>query len=295
MLTNLETGTSLGVRGVGSSNLPVPTNSCLKSNVEEYLQEIALLRKPSTHNRSQQILIEYLPFATEQPKQGVLAYLKSCKDRGNDNHTLENKRVRVAAFYRQKLGLKIGVSKIQFLVRKPEVYTQAEIDAMFAAACDQRQLLWVKTLLQAGLRKQEAMYLEYGDLLDDGIQVVGHGTWSPKTHEERTVRVPRALIAGLRALPRIGGSNLLFPTAKGNVCLHMLRTMKRLGRKAGLNPVDVWLHKWRANFATTLLRGGMPLVDVSSQLGHSKISTTQRYLALLSDETMLDRVEAIWK
>src|ERR1700728_2010387 len=75
---------SLGVRGVGSSNLPVPTNTCLSSNVDQYLQELLLLRKPSTENRSRKILIEYLPFATEpEPKPGVLAYLTACKIRGN--------------------------------------------------------------------------------------------------------------------------------------------------------------------------------------------------------------------
>jgi hypothetical protein len=52
---------SLGVRGVGSSNLPVPTKPLLVSKMEEYLREVAFARKSSTENRSRQILLEALP------------------------------------------------------------------------------------------------------------------------------------------------------------------------------------------------------------------------------------------
>src|SRR5271170_4610430 len=90
---------SLGVRGVGSSNLPVPTNSLLESNMERYLQELRLTRKPATENRSRQILFEALPFLTGDPRQGILNYLSAQKSQGASSHTLSNKRIRCLAFF----------------------------------------------------------------------------------------------------------------------------------------------------------------------------------------------------
>jgi len=138
------------------------------------------------------------------------------------------------------------------------------------------------------------MTLTFDNLLDTGVEIRTHGNWTPKDSEERIVRVPRQLIENLRLLPRIGDSNLVFPTAKGHINNHLLRTLKRTAMHAGLDPADAWLHKFRATYATHLLRAGFPIVDVANQLGHSSIKTTLRYLALLGCDVMQTKIEAVW-
>jgi integrase len=260
--------------------------------MERYLQEVALTRKISTHNRSKQILFEAIPFlACEDPRTGVMNYLASCKQRGNDTHTLENKRIRLGAFYRWQ-GVKLNVPKFKIVNKRPEIYAPSELTAIMNATNDSRECLLYTTLLQAGLRMQEAMFLEHANLLDTGIEVTAHGEWTPKDSEERIVRVPKQLIENLRRLTRIGSSSLVFPTAKGNVNYHMLRTLKRTAKRAGVQ--DAWLHKFRANFATQLLRAGISLQDTMYQLGHSNVKSTMRYMALLGGADLQSKVEAVW-
>jgi integrase len=192
-----------------------------------------LLRKPSTENRARQILFEALPhLEVAGHRAGVIAYLTACRGRGNDNRTLSNKLIRCSAFYKW-CGVKLEIPKPKYTLRKPEVYTQAELTALFAAA-EGRNFWLYKTLLQAGLRMQEAMNLTYDNLLDGGIQVCPHADWTPKDHEERIVRVPRALIDALRTLSPVGDSNLVFPSERGGINWHMLRSLVRCAKRAGV-------------------------------------------------------------
>jgi integrase len=265
----------------------------LQFHIERYLSELLLIRKPQTENRARQILFEAIPHLTGDPRSGAIAYLHACKQRGNDNRTLENKRIRLQAFFRTA-GVALKLPKFRFVVRKPEMYTPAEITAIFGAA-NGRDLWLFKTLLMAGLRMQEAMNLTYLDLLDAGIRVTAHGDWTPKDHEERIAKVPRSLVRSLRELPQIRGAEPVFPSQRGGVNWHMLRSIKRTAARAGMDPDKAWLHKFRANFCTTLLRAGVPVQDVMTQMGHSKLESTLRYMALLEHADLQEKVEMIWE
>jgi site-specific recombinase XerD len=48
--------------------------------------------------------------------------------------------------------------------------------------------------------------------------------------------------------------------------------------RAGLDPQNFWLHKSRATFATTCLRGGADIRTVQKWLGHVDLASTMRYL-----------------
>ncbi len=269
-----------------------PSAPNLLLHIERYLSELSLIRKPATENRARQILFEAIPHLTSDPRNGAIAYLHACKERGNDNRTLENKRIRLQAFFRTA-GVALKLPKFRFVVRKPEMYTPAELAAIFEAA-NGRDYWLFKTLLMAGLRMQESMHLTYLDLLDVGIRVTAHGEWTPKDHEERIVKVPQSLVRSLRELPRIRDCGLVFPSQRGGVNWHMLRGVKRTARRAGMDPANAWLHKFRANFCTTLLRAGVPVQDVMQQMGHSKLESTLRYMALLEAADLQQRVEMIW-
>lgn len=74
----------------------------------------------------------------------------------------------------------------------------------------------------------------------------------------------------------------------------MLRTLKRVAKRAGLDPENFWLHKFRATFATTCLRGGADLRTVRKWLGHVDLASTMRYLQAAGGEAAQNMAEAIW-
>jgi integrase len=178
----------------------------------------------------------------------VLLYLADRKARSISPRTLENERIRLCAFLKHA-GLKIEpkIPKFKSIVLKPEIYTQAELDAIFAEA--QPRDFWLfQTALKSGLRLQELMFLTFDDLLDSGIRVTAHGDWVPKDHEERIVKVPKSLIVSLRNLSRIETSNLVFPTQTGTENWHMLRSLKRTAKRADIPEDRAWMQQVPCQF-----------------------------------------------
>jgi integrase len=100
--------------------------------------------------------------------------------------------------------------------------------------------------------------------------------------------VPGSLIAELREHSRR-------PRVFNLTLYAMLRRLKMTAKRAGLNPDDCWLHKFRANYATTLLRAGVDIRTVAAQLGHKSLAPTMRYLALLDDSALQQRIEQVWR
>jgi len=142
--------------------------------VEQYLDELRLLRKPMTVVSAEQILEEYLPFADPSDlRGGVLRWLRWCKDKGNSTRTLEAKRTRVQCFYK-RLDINLRIPRIRFTPPRPEIYTADELDRLFKVASGRRHWLF-KTFMMSGLRKQEM----------ELIQVLGQFDWGDHGHGRR--------------------------------------------------------------------------------------------------------------
>jgi integrase len=283
------------VRGVGSSNLPVPTID-IRSDVDRYLNGLSVLRKSSTENRSRQILFEYMPYATNPPKDGVIAYLADCKRRGNCNRTLSNKLVRIKAFY-ATLDIKIprkDVPRPSYIERVPEIYMPDDL-VRFFNACDAQQKLFFKTLLMSGMRMQEIRYLEWSDL-EDGficVRAKSHWDWVPKTSDERRIPVPKTLVCALRATK--GSCSLIFPTAKGQPCFHALRTCKRIAARAGLDPAKWSLHGFRRTYLTKIVNGGQLGMPTAMAIGgHKSMKAALRYQRPLEGDILQQKIEGMW-
>jgi integrase len=219
--------------------------------------------------------------------------LAACKKSGNTNRTLSNKLVRVCAFYRT-IGVKITrleVPRPTYIEKTPEIYSPEDL-VKFFAECDEEQTLYFKTLLQAGLRMQEARYLEASDIEDGFLTVRSkpHYNWIPKTSDERRVAIPRSLSAAL--MQRKG---LLFPTKRGNPCIHMLRTCKRIAKRAGLNEAKWSLHGFRRTYLTKLVNGaGLGLPTAMSLGGHKTTKAALRYQRPLEGDVLQAKIEGMW-
>lgn len=211
-------------------------------------------------------------------------------------------------------------------VRERSIYTTDELQALLAACKDDLREL-VQVFMQTGFRYQEVAHLAWSDI--DAMRLTVSVTrkpqfgFEPKTFEERTIPVPRELIALLearRARLGIRGDGLVFATstrwaragAKGNaVDRKMLDKVRAVALRAGLNcgmckgsaggrevscathaVCKRWgLHKFRHTYATMLLRDKVDIVTVSEQLGHKDIATTRIYLRALRAEVAQPQIE----
>jgi len=256
--------------------------------VDEYLAELTLTKTANTIESAKQILAEYLRFSRPTDiRAGILDYLAWCKKKGNSDRTLAHKRVRVLAYYRW-LGYSVQIPPIKVRQEAPEAFTRAELDKMLA--CAGKHQLLLEVLLKAGLRSTEASKLTFGDVVDHGLIVRAAHAKSGRT---RVVVTPQGLIEALREK-----QHQVLGRPEDRIFLmnrhRILLIVKRIAKRAGLDPEKAWSHKWRATYATTLLHSGLDVNSVRLQLGHSTLGPTMRYLTGLEDSELQAKVSKVW-
>jgi integrase/recombinase XerD len=164
----------------------------------------------------------------------------------------------------------------------PEIYEQEDLDALFKA-CDDDERAWFEFFLGTGCREQEVMFMHRCDVnLATATVSVKHkpGVWSPKAYKERHIPMSDSLVARLKARKAAsnGHCELLFPTAGCKPKLDFLDCLKAVATRAGLDKDEFWLHKFRATFATRLLRAlNGDFASAQKVLGHSDVQSTMRY------------------
>jgi integrase len=155
----------------------------------------------------------------------------------------------------------------RYVEEEPEIYDQEDLDRLFAA-CDAEELLWYEFFLMTGMREQEVMYLYWRDVnLQHQTVRVSHKPdrgWTPKAYKEREIPIPEVLVKRLKARKAKADKtcNLVFPTSGCSPKLNFLDCLKAIAERAGLNPDDFYLHKFRATFATRCLWAGVDLRTV---------------------------------
>lgn len=144
----------------------------------------------------------------------------------------------------------------------------------------------LELLYGSGLRISEALGLNQDDYRpgDRTLRVLGKGSkerLSPLSDASRA-----ALDAWLAARPLLaeGGERALFVGSRGARLnrRQAARIVEEAAVLAGI-PQHISPHDLRHSYATHLLEGGADLRSVQELLGHSRISTTQRYTHLNLD------------
>jgi integrase/recombinase XerD len=99
-------------------------------------------------------------------------------------------------------------------------------------------------------------------------------------YKEREIPIPAKLAKSLKEWKAKAEKTcgLVFPTAGCNPNLDFLDCLKAVAERAKLDEDHVWLHKFRATFATRCLWAGVDLLTVQQWLGHSDMESTMRYL-----------------
>jgi len=172
--------------------------------------------------------------------------------------------------------------------RIPEVLNEYEAKALLKqpnrrAITGLRDYCMIALMLNCGLRSQEVLDLETGDIdWNTGKLIVKHG----KGNKQRVLWVSEADLSTLsKWRERKPVSPLLFTTLKGKFLWgsHLRQMTKRRALRAGIEK-DVHPHMLRHTFATDIFKQSKNIRLVQKALGHSDLSTTMIYTHVFDAE-----------
>jgi len=191
-------------------------------------------------------------------------------------------------------GIKVNPTKevplMEELSVKERYLSVEEAQRLHAAVCTSENTMLrfiVPTLILSGCRKREVLDAKWKDF-DFQRRIWRIPT--PKTGKPRHVPISDGLINLLDDIPRVAGSDWVFPNSATNKpYVNFFCAWDNARKKAGLS--DVRVHDLRHSFASFLVNSGRTLFEVQKILGHTQVKTTQRY-AHLSHDTLLDASNA---
>ena len=250
-------------------------------------------------------------YVDEIRREDLFEFHAAIRKRRMSDRTVANKHVRAASFLRFAGVAKEIIPPVpRYDETLPTIYTREQIKDILAAA-DPYMRLVIGLALKCGLRDQEIVHLEWPDIHrpDRVLRVSSKPRYDfrVKDSEERDVPVPDDLMVELeRWHAKHPRTRLLLETKKGIPNRKMLRMLKRLAKREGLNcnrcdgcnaalgECQEWtLHKFRRTYCTTLLRSGLDLRTVQAYMGHADLASTMRYLRPASSSEAQSRINAI--
>jgi integrase/recombinase XerD len=299
-LNAVNNGVSVADEGPGSKR------RLIASAVAEYLDEIKITRSEATHSAYELALRNFTEscpktYLEEIDRSDLLHYIKHLRDEELSDRTCHNRFEHLLTFLKA-----FGIEKLakkrdwpRYVTQEPESYENDELEKFFTA-CDPEERVFFEFYLMTGFRKKEVTFCTWPDvdLRACVVRVTAkpeHG-FKPKDWEEREVPIPDRLVQSLKAWAKNrNGSEFVFPTRNGTPKKHrtqLLELCKDVAERAGLDPDDFWLHKFRATFATKHLQAGVDLRTVQLWLGHKDLESTMRYLKPARGKGVREKVNA---
>ena len=291
------------------------TTGTIDAAVTTYLQELEAKvgngsKRPQTYSASKQILREFQAYCERTGKKSLskitkldlLNYAGWAYQRSptQSRRTANTKFIRVNQFLKAQGILVATNADAPKYTKNPPVlvYSEEQLEKFFAA-CNPRQQAIFKTFVMAGLRESELVFLTFDRLhLNRGVIRIGENPkydFMPKAYQCRDVYIPPELVEELRKLTILrSGSDLVFATRNGTPNDKLLVMCKRIAKRAGMNPDDWWLHRFRATYATHCLRESMDIASLRDQMGHADLKSIERYLRALDQDKRAEKVTMIW-
>lgn len=232
---------------------------------------------------------KFLEFTKKQPEEVTQEDIKSYLA-----HLISDKKQKPASinlvlctlkFYYEKIldkDIFKKVSSVKSEKKIPTVLTKDEIKQLLSSIKNRKHKLLIEMMYSSGLRVSEAVNLKLDDLnLTERIGKVVAG----KGKKDRLIIISNNAIDHIenylkwRERKKIS-SQYLFHSNKDNSNPISIRqaqkAIKSIAKKSGLKK-RVFCHALRSSFATHLLESGTDIRVIQELLGHSNISTTERY------------------
>jgi integrase len=264
---------------------------------------------------------------TDQITEDILRKYKTHMDsKGYAGKTIDT-RLNIVYFLLKKNGITARLPRDEMPTIEEETavpYSDEEIKKLFAAMDDESRIRY-KFFLGTGCRDGEVAFAAWNDIefakREYHVRRKEDLGFTPKSHESRTVPLPKSLVEALKARRKMHPTDRwIFANKDGRPNNHFLRKLKRIALRAGLNcgecrttvtlgkydrkkqtevtckthPVceHIYLHRFRKTCATRWQEHGIPLRTVQAWLGHKNLETTQRYLGVTDSGKLRGQIDA---
>ncbi len=173
----------------------------------------------------------------------------------------------------------------------PTVLTKEELTGLFNAVNNKKHRILLELMYSSGLRVSEAVSLKFEDLnLNEKVGIVRQA----KGKKDRIIILSNNIIDKLEKYRQKRDKKQLFPdnpfifpsNKKKDNHMSIRQAQKVINDaaiKAGINK-RVFCHSLRSSFATHLLDSGTDIRIIQELLGHSNLSTTERYTKVSTEQ-----------
>jgi integrase len=298
----------------------------IKNAVEAYTKDLKQRQKFEALEQARVVLDEFVTEVCDKhhittvkgvTRQAVLDFHTVLRERGLEDRTIANKDARLRSWLRFcKVDTKLLLTKDDkptYEKSDPTMYTPGELRGIFVEADKSDPCMGValRMCTMLGLREQELMYAEWSDIdwHHSTFRVQGKPRFDFKVKDkaQRLLPVNAELLARLKSWRETRKkSTLIVGNDEDQPEGHMLRKLKQLAKRAGLNcgkcdgcarkvkpECEQWfLHKFRATFLTRMLRQA-DARTAQYLAGHEKLETTLLYLSKATGEEMQNHANAI--
>jgi integrase/recombinase XerD len=173
-----------------------------------------------------------------------------------------------------------------------EILTLEELELMRMACENPREKCVIEVLIATGIRVSELSNVNIKDINWSNMTM---NILQAKGQKDRVVCFsPRAKIYIKQYLKsRTDDCEALFITSKGIInrlgIRSLERSVKEIAKRSGVKK-NVFCHLYRSNFASTSIAHGASIYSVQKLLGHSTISTTEKYITV-TDKYLRDEYD----
>jgi integrase len=329
----LSTALQAKSKGLTVAELDAATNANrvpIRTAVDTYLEQKSG-KAPKTVAQYRLALNEFIEaievrFMDEITESVLRSYKNVMEAQGYAGKTIDT-RLNIVFFLLKKNGITTRLPKGEMPTVEEEVavpYTDDDIEKLFAVM-NPEELIRYKFFLGTGCRDREVTFASWQDI--DWSKSTYHVRrkdevgFTPKSHESRTVPLPRSLLELLKARQKKAqDGRWIFVNDAGRPDNHFLRKLKALAKKAGLNcghcettiskwrhgakkllnvsckthPVceHIYLHRFRKTCATRWQENGIPINTIRAWLGHKSLVTTQIYLGVTDSSKLRGQIDA---
>ena len=219
-------------------------------------------------------------------------YISKKKEEGLKDSTLEHFRSVFSAYFgwlhREGLIDKnpvVNLGTIKVAQKVKDVFSDIDMEKMRQGCKRLVDKAIICFLASTGCRVAELVGLDISAVDLENMECIVHG----KGNKDRTVYMDAVTAMYVRnyLAMRHDDNDALFVNKFGDRFeTGGIRDMlKRLEIYSGVKKIHP--HKFRRTLATNLHKRGMPIQSIAAILGHSKIETTMKYIAITKDDTKL--------
>jgi integrase len=174
--------------------------------------------------------------------------------------------------------------KLKIPVNNPVFINKKELELIVSKEGNHTLASLYRFAFYSGMRLSEIVNLEWEDvdLKNKLIQVKNKDGFTTKSKRERVIPISKPLKKILKSV-KSNGSYVFNKSGERFNPTYASRAFKRSVRFAGLDD-KIHFHTLRHSFASNLAQRGVNLYVIQKLLGHSKITTTQIYSHLRTED-----------